>query len=458
MSIEKLQDRLLWEIVNEYNIRQVASLTFIKLSLKESTDNTYDGIVQCSESSKSWDIPLKVSLDGNTINWQLNELEWFKFKVVEESQDMDSLLAEAKVLEDKGDFNGARDKFQVIEMFARKYGQKKIVIYSLISQAWISLHKLNDLNAATEKYQEADKICKAVLDKKNIKLILHDQAYLSLKKGEQETALWKYGEYKRQSKNDKLFDKFTDEMFSDIVKKDDNAAPRLERPLLEYNELRVLDKKVTDTVSRCSILWAQAMSQSGEKKYDEAVASMDQYVGLNFEIGDRNKVMDGLFNLGVFMYEKGNFEKSLEMFQGQEKYCRALADKKELKRCLHNQASILRYKLEKFEDALIKYIEAEPLCIELEDVQSLMDNLQNQVWLHYEKAGDYESAYKKSQDLEKLSRREGKKEILEFCLKYQYDILKAWGERNRLKLLKRSLIPSKSRIYSGSSTTSVKPK
>lgn len=359
---------------------------------------------------------------------------------LEGNQDLDSLIEETKVLENKGDYTAARDKFQLIEMFSRKYDKDKYLNYSILSQAWISLHKLNDLNAAAEKYKEALKLSKAVQDKKKIKLIFHDQAYLSLKKGEQENALWLYGEYKRESKNDELYDKFTSEMFADVVKnKDQSETPDLERQILDYEELKALDKIVADAVSRCTILWAQAMKHANDGKHDEAISLMDEYVGLNFKIGDREKVMDGLHNLGVFMYNMGNYEKALEMFAGQEKYCRTLANKKSLKVCLSNQASILRFKLEKYEEALLKYAEAEPLCIELNDEKSLIENLQNQIWIQYEKAGDFQSAYNKSQALEKLSRKENNKVMLEFCLKYQYDILKSWGEKKQAKSVKKEL-------------------
>lgn len=440
MTIEKLEQRLLWEIVYEYNIKDVQPVSFNKVSLIETTENNYEGKVGCFTPYRKWEVPVILKIDGHTVSWQINPAEWLTFELPEESQDFETLSGKAKRLEDNGDYANARDKYQEIEMFSRKYGNKEFLAYSILSQAWLSLHKLNDMSTAAEKYTETEKICKAILDKKKIKLILHDQAYLFIKTGDQESALWKYGEYKRKIKDDKVYEDFIATMYPDKVRdKDKSETHSLERPLLDYDELKALDKIVTDAVSRSSILWAQAMSHSGNKKHDEAIALMNEYVELNFKIGDEEKVMKGLHNLGAFMYEMKKYEKALEMFASQEKFCRVLADKKSLRKCLSNQASILHYKLEKYDEAQVKYAEAEPLCLEVDDEKSLIDNLQNQMWIQYEKAGDFESAYNKSQALENLCRKNNDKVKLEFCLKYQYDILKAWGEKKKARSVKREL-------------------
>ena len=103
------------------------------------------------------------------------------------------------------------------------------------------------------------------------------------------------------------------------------------------------------------------------------------------------------------------------------------------------QASILRFKLEKYDDALVKYTEAITLCRELDDKKNLIENLHTQVWIQYEKAGDYESAYKGSKELETLSREENNWDFVIVCLQYQYDILKALGEKKEAKIVKKKL-------------------
>lgn len=440
MLIEKLEKKLQWEIINEYNIKQGVSVSFRKVTLNETQENHFEGVVQCAEPSHKWELSLIVKVAGTHVEWQLNELDWFKFELIEETKDLEKLTQAAFVHEDKGDFQGARDQFQAIELFSQKYGDKEHLAFSTLSQAWISLHKLNDPDTAFKKYQDSEKICKAINDSKKMKLILHDLAYLLLKNGENENAQWKYAEYKGKTKNDKLFEKLDNEVFADIIENTTEVkSPVLERQIIQYDELKELDIWFEKATSRISILWAKAMSAAGDKKYEEAIPYMDEYIGLNYAIGDRKKVMGGFANIGVFNYNVGNYDRALEMFEGQEKYAGSLGDKESLRQSLSNQASILRYKLEKYEEAIVKYTEAHSLYMELGDKKGLMDSLQNLVWIHYEKSGDYESAYNESKELEKLAREEKNNDLIIFCLQYQYDILKEWGEKKEAKILKKEL-------------------
>ncbi len=352
---------------------------------------------------------------------------------------MENLISEAGILEEKGDFQGALKKYVNIENVSRESGDKKRLETSLRCQGWILLHKLDDIDAALKKYMESEKLCRELKNKSNLKLCLHDQAYILARKGERNQALRKYREFKEENKTDAMFERFMSEMNKEEKKKEEQKMHKAGRTIFDFKELEMLDKIIEETETQSSILFANGLSQYGEGNYNEAINLFENYVKLNYEIGDKKKVMGGLHNIGVFILKLDLFEDAQKMFQMEEGYCRELGDKEGLHKCLQNQSSILRNKLNKYEDALKKYTEDEVLCREMGDTKSLAVSLQNQAWILMEKTGDYETAFNKFRELENLLRESGDEENLKISLQSQISILKAWGDKKAAKAKKKEL-------------------
>jgi hypothetical protein len=81
MVIKKLEERLLKEIILEFNQRQRLPISLNSVDLQPVSGGEYKGHVVCSEPRRTWKIPIEVRLMDKTVSWKVENFNWYNFKL-----------------------------------------------------------------------------------------------------------------------------------------------------------------------------------------------------------------------------------------------------------------------------------------------------------------------------------------------------------------------------------------
>jgi tetratricopeptide (TPR) repeat protein len=478
---DKLQEIVLQEIINEFNIRQKAAITFNRVELLAGKDQEYEGRVNCSEPSHAWDIPLQLRVEGNTVHWNLNELGWHSFSLSADPAASAAIFMEARALESNGNYPKAFEEYARLEMHAREHDDGSMLAESLRAQARLLIHRIRQFDRGIEKLALLAELGRTSGSREMEKEALIEQAYayvdglrdfpeaircfsaheqMCLETGDRAgllassyglavslaatgtmfgAALDKYaeaeqlaGELGKKSLLKKIMANVADILFT--------HAENYEKANEKLEEYAALCREEGDRDQLEVAVNNQAKCLLAMEQYSAALRKYDERIRLCEEKGSKQCIAYCLIQQGyILSHHLDLSHEALLHYQQAEPLCIETGDEVNLKAVLQSEAFLLRYKIKNYEDAAIKYAALEALSRKLADEEQLMTSLSNQAWIFLEKLGDYEAAYKKSVELEEISKKKGNRDYYKTSLANQVHILNAWGEKDAARAKKKAL-------------------
>ena len=478
---DKLQEIVLQQIINEFNIRQKAAITFNRVELSAVDGQVYEGRVNCSEPSHAWDIPLQLRVEGNTVHWNLNELGWHSFSLSADPAASAAMFNGAKALESDGHYPEALEEYARLEMHAREHEDGMMLAESLRAQARLLIHRIRQFEKGIEKLLLLGELGRASGSRELEKEAVIEQAYtcvdglrnfpeaiscfsaheqMCLETGDREgllasryglavslaatgtmfgAALDKYaeaeqlaGELGKKSLLKKIMANVADILYT--------HAENYEKANEKLEEYAALCREEGDRDQLEAAVNNQAKCLLAMEQYSAALRKYDERIRICEEKGSNQCIAYCLIQQGYILSHHLNLNhEALLHYRQAEPLCIETGDDVNLKAVLQSEAFLLRHKINNYTDAAIKYAALETLSRKLGDEEQLMISLNNQAWIFLEKLGDYEAAYKKSVELEELSKRKGNREQYKASLSNQVHILKAWGEKDAARAKKKEL-------------------
>jgi tetratricopeptide (TPR) repeat protein len=440
IAVNDLETRILKEIINEFTVRQKVQITFMEVKLNELSGNKYNGTVKCSDPSRSWEINMEAEQNDATIRWNLSDTGWYWFDSDEENKPFRKLLEEAGALKAEGKFREALERYIRLEQSGNELKNADLLLQGILDQGLVLLDDMGQNEEAAGKFREYVDLSKQL---NNITHLATGLLGLAISLANMGT---RFGDsLDAWEELEKLVQK--EENKNILLKALKNQAQIYFSHALNYEKAleklaihEKISREINDKDHLEFSLELQAKCHLKLGNYNTAYTKYDELISFCKEHGKISKYIYCLVEQGyILAVHREDYKGALLKYEDAETMCLAINDKQNLKTSLQSQSYLLRHKLGGYQEALKKYVEFEVLCREFGDKPQLAISLQNQAWILLEKSGDYETAYKKSQELEKLSRETGDQENLKMSLQYQYTILKAWGDKQAAKEVKKEL-------------------
>ncbi|MFC2101537.1 hypothetical protein ACFLS7_00920 [Bacteroidota bacterium] len=440
IPIEKIEKKVLLEIVLEMNVRMNFPLSFIGITLQQQSEDSYTGSMKCTEPAKTLNVPVEVVVTDNVVKWSINKGNWNQFEWENESEIPRSLLEEAEALKAAGKFEEALKLLAVLEAQSRHLNNTELLKEALFGQGSILFDKLKKPEEALVKLREHKEVCEQAGDRKNLMTSLWGIGLCLAGTGTQfGAALDTYHELATLSReqNNKVMLRMALGNAAEIYFE---HAENPKEALTCLAEHETLCRELKDFKSLNFSLRLQAKCYMKLNYMSEAYDKYEQRI-------DLLKEMDWKENIPFCLTEQGyilsslmkKFNQAFLKYEEAERACRETDNQANLKVCLQSQSYLLTHELKKYDEALEKNREWEAICLEMNDASGLTTSLANQAFILLEKKGDYEEALAKALDVEALARKFGGTDKLRESLKMQITIHKAWGEKEKAKQKKSEL-------------------